>query len=132
MNIDDKDKDVLCAALAFAYQVGRRLGPIDTGDDWALRTRDTLMEHFGRKRGAVALRVADQLVESITLPPGKKAIIQKLYRKSGVAHAEGFLETGESVTGFNNSGGFIAADTEVTGPETAKLITALLNVASKL
>jgi hypothetical protein len=118
--------------MAFSYQTARRLGQIDTGNDWALRARDMLMEQVGRKRGEVALRVADQLLESITLPPGKKATIKKLYRESGIANAEGFLETGESVTGFDNSGGFIAADTEVTGPETAKLITELLNVASKL
>jgi hypothetical protein len=132
MNIIDDNDNILCAALAFSYQIARRLGPIDTGDGWAMQTRDTLVEHFGRKRGDVALRVADELVESITLPPGKKAIIKKLYRESGVAHAESFHHSGEAVTAADNSGGFIAADAEVSGPETAKLITELLQVASKL
>jgi hypothetical protein len=132
MNFEDKDKDTLVASLAFAYQIARRIGHIDTGGDWALRARDLLVELVGRQRAEVALRVADQLVDAITLQMGKKEIIRKLFGESGLAHAEEFIMTGEAVTAIDRSGGFIAAETKGMGEEAARLLTELLTVASKL
>jgi hypothetical protein len=134
LNLDAKNKDTVVAALAFSYQIARRLGPIGTSGHWALRTRDLLMLLAGQKQAEVALRVADNLVEAVTLKMGQKAVIRKLFGDSGLEQVESFLATREGVTAVKGDGGFIAASSEYvsTGEEVAKLLAELLTLASTL